>query len=45
MLLRRYRETRVGLDMNSTDQVLSYSDDVNLLGGDIRTIERNAEGY
>ena len=28
--------------MNSTHQVLTYSDDVNLIGNNIRTIERNA---
>ena len=28
--------------MNGTHQVLTYADDVNLIGGDIRTIERNA---
>ena len=29
--------------MNDTDQVLAYADDVNLIGDDIRTIERNAD--
>ena len=28
--------------MNGTHQVLAYVDDVNLIGDDIRTIERNA---
>jgi len=28
--------------MNGTHQVLAYTDDVNLIGDDIRTIERNA---
>ena len=28
--------------MNGTHQVLAYADDVNLIGDDIRTIERNA---
>ena len=28
--------------MNSTHQVLAYADDVNLIGDDIRTIERNS---
>ena len=31
------------LDMNGTYQVLAYVDDVNLIGDDIRTIERNAD--
>ena len=39
MLLGKYRK----LDMNGTHQVLAYADDVNLLGDDIRTIERNAD--
>ena len=30
------------MDMNGTHQVLAYADDVNLIGDDIRTIERNA---
>ena len=29
--------------MNGTHQVLAYADDTNLIGGDIRTIERNAD--
>ena len=29
--------------MNGTHQVLTYVDEVNLIGGDIRTIERNAD--
>ena len=29
--------------MNGTHQVLTYADDVNLIGDDIRTIERNAD--
>ena len=29
--------------MNGTHQVLAYADDVNLIGDDIRPIERNAE--
>jgi len=29
--------------MNGTHQVLAYVDDVNLIGNDIRTIERNAD--
>ena len=31
------------LDMNGTHQVLAYADDVNLIGDDIRTIERNTD--
>ena len=29
--------------MNSTHQVLAYADDINLIGDEIRTIERNAD--
>jgi Reverse transcriptase (RNA-dependent DNA polymerase). len=29
--------------MNGTHQVLAYADDVNLIGDDARTIERNAD--
>ena len=29
--------------MNGTHQVFAYEDDVNLIGDDIRTIERNAD--
>ena len=31
--------------MNGNHQVLAYADDVNLIGDDTRTIERNAEHY
>ena len=37
------QETNLELDMNGTHQVLAYADDVNLIGDDIRTIERNAD--
>ena len=29
--------------MNGTHQLLAYGDDVNLVGDDIRTIQRNAD--
>ena len=35
--------TNLGLDLNGTNQVLAYVDDVNLIGDDMRTIERNAD--
>ena len=41
--IRKVQETNLGLDMNGTHQVLTYADDVNLIGEDIRTIERNAD--
>ena len=36
-------ETKLKLDMNDTHQELGHADDVNLIGDDIRTIERNAD--
>ena len=38
--IRKVQETNLGLDINGTHQVLAYADDVNLIGDDIRTIER-----
>jgi hypothetical protein len=36
-------ENQVGLKLNVTHQLLAYADDVNLLGDDIDTINRNTE--
>ena len=41
--VRNIQETNLTLDMNGTHQVLAYADDVNLIGDDIRIIERNAD--
>ena len=41
--IRKLEETRLALDMNSNHRILTYVDDVNLIGDDIRTIERNAD--
>ena len=41
--IRKVQETNLGLYMNGTHQVIAYADDVNLIGDDIRTIERNAD--
>ena len=41
--IRKVQETNLGLDINGTHQVLAYADDVNLIGDDIRTTERNAD--
>ena len=38
--IRKVQETNLGLDMNRTHQLLAYADDVNLIGDDIRTIEK-----
>ena len=35
-------ETRLGLDMNGTHQILAYADVIKLIGDAIRTKERNA---
>ena len=32
-----------GLKLNSTHQLLVYADDVNILGGSVHTIKKNAE--
>ena len=41
--IRMVQETKLGLDMNGTHQVLAYAYDVNLIDDGIRTIERNAD--
>ena len=41
--IRKVQETNLGLDMNGNNQVLAYADDVNLIGDDIRTTERNTD--
>ena len=43
--IRKVQETNLGLDMYDTHQVLAYADDVDLIGDDIRTIERNADVF
>ena len=41
--IRNVLETRLGLDMNGTHQVMVYVDDVNLIGDVFRTIEGNVD--
>jgi hypothetical protein len=41
--IRKIQENQVGLKLNGTHQLLAYADDVNLLGDDIDTINRNKE--
>jgi hypothetical protein len=41
--IRRVQESQVGLKFNWTHQLLVYADDVNLLGDDIDTINKNTE--
>jgi hypothetical protein len=41
--IRKVQENLVGLKLNGTRQLLAYADDVNLLGGNIDTIEKNTK--
>jgi hypothetical protein len=41
--IRKVQESHAGLKLNGTHQLLAYSDDVNLLGDNIDTIEKNTE--
>jgi hypothetical protein len=41
--IRKVQENQVGLKLNGTRQFLAYADDVNLLGDNIDTTEKNTE--
>ena len=41
--VRRVQVTEDGLKLNGTHQLLSYADDVNILGGSVDTVKKNAE--
>jgi len=41
--IRRVQVNQDGLKLNGTHQLLAYADDVNILGGSIRTLKENAE--
>jgi len=41
--IRRFQVIQDGLKVNGTHQLLVYADDINILGGSVRTIEKNTE--
>jgi hypothetical protein len=41
--LRKVQENQVGLKLNGTHQLMPYANDVNLLGDNIDTINKNTE--
>jgi hypothetical protein len=41
--IRRVQQNQVRLKLNGTDHLLSYADDMNLLGDNIHTIKKNKE--
>jgi len=42
-VIRRVQVNQNSLKLNSTDQLLVYADDVNILGGIVHTIKRNTK--
>jgi len=41
--IRRVQVNQDGLKLNGTHQLLTYADDVNILGGSVHTVKENAE--
>ena len=42
-VIRRVQVNQDGLKLNGTHQLLAYADDVNILGGSLHTVKKNAE--
>jgi hypothetical protein len=40
--IRRVQVNQDGLELNGTHQFLAYADDVNILGGSVHTLKKNA---
>jgi len=43
LAIRRIQVNRDRLKLNGTHQLLVYADDVNILGGSVRTVKKNTE--
>ena len=43
--IRRVQVNQDGLILNVTHQLLVYVDDVNILGGNVHALEKNAEAF
>jgi hypothetical protein len=43
--IRRDQVNKDGLKLNGTLQLLVYADDVNILGGNLRTVEKNTDVF
>ena len=41
--IKRVQVSQDGLKLNGTHQLLAYADDVNILGGSVHTVKKNAE--
>jgi len=41
--VRRVQVNQDGLKLNGTHQLLAFADDVNILGGSVDTVEKNAD--
>ena len=41
--IRKVQENEDGLNLNGAHQLLVYADDINILGGIVRAIEKNSE--